>query len=105
MIPPRSPLEGGFGDVFKKTTVAAKVQVVENGAWCGAVPSAFGSVDRAAVPREGVEPSCLAAYDFESYVYTNSTIEASICACECSKSGRYTQLQWWERAIVRVTRT
>ena len=28
------------------------------------------------MPREGVEPSCREAYDFESYVYTNSTTEA-----------------------------
>ena len=35
------------------------------------------------VPREGVEPSCREAYDFESYVYTNSTTEAS--ADECSR--------------------
>ena len=28
------------------------------------------------VPEEGLEPSSLAAYDFESYVYTNSTTPA-----------------------------
>ena len=28
------------------------------------------------VPREGVEPSCREACDFESHVYTNSTTEA-----------------------------
>ena len=40
------------------------------------------------VPREGVEPSCLAAYDFESYVYTNSTTEAAhifLRVSECTR--------------------
>lgn len=29
------------------------------------------------VPREGIEPSLLAKYDFESYASTNSATEAS----------------------------
>ncbi len=29
------------------------------------------------VPREGVEPSCLATHDFESCAYTNSATEAN----------------------------
>ena len=36
----------------------------------------FGGFVLLSVPREGVEPSCLATHDFESCAYTNSATEA-----------------------------